>query len=713
GARSGDVLLELDGVAVTRETWQKTGDSGDSVKILSLSDQEVIESSVSLENNPGVPLITSLFIVSLVFALSSFFVFYRANHTPQTLALSVLFVVMALAFAAAPAGARQLNWATDILQYALMGSAAMFFAFFSSFTLAPERVRKQNFVIRPLLVGMAVWTVAVGMLYVVSVYFLPEIFDAVRKVKLSQIGVGFLGGVIFLIIGYFGNSSPPEKEQLRIMAFGATATVIPFVLLSVAPDVVGLPAIINAETIVPTIVIIPLAFGYAILRHHLMGIRRLVHRGAAYTLMSFVAVVIYGGLIAVVRAAGGDELSNSTTLQILLLIILFVAIPLISGSRRLAFATVDRLLYRDFVDHANLSRRVSVEAANSQHFDDLARTVLRTMVTELQLMHAEFVRVWHNRSVVVASEGQAPDNFSQAVGAVLNGNKVPSAISVDSYKLDENGQTMIINLNQEPDGRLLMCLGPKITEEPFQPEDLELAQTVANHIATVIEKLELFDELQNKASELTELNRRLVDTQETERARIASYLHDDALAQISNMVWRYDEDDFPPGALDDLQAISTGLREISTSLHPGVLEELGLAPALEYLGNEAARLAGFHFKLHHGTITEDLTLDQETRLALYRIAQEALNNCQQHSRADNVWIHLALREDEIEMTVEDDGVGLPIEAPADKNVRLGLVGMRERATQARGQFKLLKNQPTGTTVLVCLPIHHNSEQTSP
>ena len=47
GARSGDVLLELDGVAVTPETWQRTGDSGDSVKILSLPDKELIESSVS------------------------------------------------------------------------------------------------------------------------------------------------------------------------------------------------------------------------------------------------------------------------------------------------------------------------------------------------------------------------------------------------------------------------------------------------------------------------------------------------------------------------------------------------------------------------------------------------------------------------------------------------------------------------------------------
>ncbi|MCH7802345.1 MAG: hypothetical protein IIC24_12515 [Chloroflexi bacterium] len=282
-------------------------------------------------------------------------------------------------------------------------------------------MRKLNLFIRPLLVGMAVWTLTLNILYLVSVQFLPGIFDAVRQVEFLQIGIGYLGGVIFLILAYFGSISPVEKEQIRIMVFGTVTTVIPFVLLSVAPGVVGLPAVINAETIIPAIVIVPLAFGYAVLRHQFMGIRRLVHRGAAYTLMSFVVVIVYGGLIAIIRASGGTELSDNATLQIVLLIVLFVAIPLISGSRTLAFATVDRLLYRDFVDHANLSRRVSVEAANSQHFDDLAATVLRTMVTELRLMHAEFVRVWDNRLIILASVGHMPDNFGQAMRAVLNG----------------------------------------------------------------------------------------------------------------------------------------------------------------------------------------------------------------------------------------------------------------------------------------------------
>jgi signal transduction histidine kinase len=98
---------------------------------------------------------------------------------------------------------------------------------------------------------------------------------------------------------------------------------------------------------------------------------------------------------------------------------------------------------------------------------------------------------------------------------------------------------------------------------------------------------------------------------------------------------------------------------------------------------------------------------------LYRIAQEALNNCQRHSKAANVWVNLAQRDDEIEMTIEDDGVGLPEEGEPRHNVRLGLVGMRERAHQAGGRFKLLNHNPTGTTVLVYLPISNCLESNEP
>lgn len=709
GAKSGDILLEIDGERVTRQSWQINGASGDFFKFLSLPERKIIEASVSQGHNLRISQVVSYIAISLVFALSSYFIFYRANHNPQTLVVSALFMIMALTFAAAPASERNLKWAMYAMMYTVTWSASLFLIFFALFASAQTHLRWLVRVVKPMLIVMIISTLSLNILYFASVEFLPELFDGVRQAGFLQMGVGFLGGLVFLVMAYIGSISPTEKEQIRIMVFGTVAAVMPFVILSVAPGIVRLPAIISAETIIPAIVVVPLAVGYAILWHQFMGIRRLVHRGAAYALMSFVVVIVYGGLIAIIRALGGDELSNNPTLQILLLIILFVAIPLITGSRRLAFAAVDRLLYRDFVDHANLSRRISVEAANSQHFDDLARTVLRTMVTELRLMHAEFVRVWDNRSTIVASVGHVPENFGQAMRSVLNANTTPSALMVDSYVLDEHGQTVIVNLKHDPDGRLLMCLGPKITEEPFQPADLELAQTVASHVSTVVEKLELFDELQIKASELTELNRRLVNTQETERARIASYLHDDALAQISNMMWRYSEDDFPPGALEDLQVISRGLRDISTSLHPGVLEELGLAPALEWMGNEAALLADFDFKLHHGEVARDLNLAPETQLALYRIAQEALNNCQRHSRAENVWVHLAQRDDEIEMTIEDDGVGLPEETGSRQNVRLGLVSMRERAQQAGGRFRLLKHNPTGTTVLVCLPIQNNSE----
>jgi hypothetical protein len=112
GVKSGDILLEIDGKRVTPQSWEISGASGDFYKILSLPERKLIESSVSGGHNIGVPLIASFIVVGFVFALTSYFIFHRANHTPQTLAVSVLFMTMAVAFAVAPASARNLGWAT-------------------------------------------------------------------------------------------------------------------------------------------------------------------------------------------------------------------------------------------------------------------------------------------------------------------------------------------------------------------------------------------------------------------------------------------------------------------------------------------------------------------------------------------------------------------------------------------------------------------------
>jgi two-component system, NtrC family, sensor kinase len=112
---------------------------------------------------------------------------------------------------------------------------------------------------------------------------------------LAHEAAGLIGGVLLLLFTYLRSGSPAVREQSRIMLLGIVAAVLPFALLGVSPQVVGLAPLLRPEVLVISVVLIPLSFTYAIMRHQLMGIRRLVHRGAAYALISLVIFIIYGG----------------------------------------------------------------------------------------------------------------------------------------------------------------------------------------------------------------------------------------------------------------------------------------------------------------------------------------------------------------------------------------------------------------------------------
>ena len=422
-------------------------------------------------------------------------------------------------------------------------------------------------------------------------------------------------------------------------------------------------------------------------------------------MISLAVFVIYGASLAVTRAAGGSDVSNNVTIQILLLVALFAAIPFITGSRRMAFAVVDRLLYKEIVDHPDLTRRISIDAAHARHVDDLAGNVLGTIARELQLSFAAFVDVTDGRANVKASAGTMPDGLMGTLSSqstpIKGETELPSELAVP----DTDSSAIAVALSKEESGAWVLCLGPKVTEEPFETADLALAQSVVGHIATIVEKLDLLvEELKTKAGELRELNRRLVETQELERGRIAGYPHDEPLQEITNLVWRYSDSGLPPSIQDDLQGIASGLRNFAANLHPGVLEDLDLVRALEWLGSEASIASDFEFVFQTEPSNGSRRLDREIELALYRIAQEALTNCQRHSKAKTVWLRLSSNGSRATLVVEDDGVGL---APAESSrtvARLGLIGMRERAEQLGGYLRAASRSPSGTRVEASIPI---------
>ena len=701
GASVGDILLQLDGVQVDERAWIARGDSGTEFRILTTPEGVVLIDSTERGRAAAVPVMVTLAIISLVFAVTGFFIFFRATHSPEVSVVSVLFLVSAIAFAVAPAGIRSQLWALVVARLSFPWSAALFFVFFSLLRYPPQDNRSIAGYLRW---GMGFWALALNIFYLVGIVVVSDIHVGVRQVQSAQNAVGLLAGLALLVASYVDNDSPVVKEQLRIMAFGITAAVLPFVVLSILPIAMVQDAFLSGEVTILAVIVVPLSFGYGILRHQLMEIRRLVHRGASYALISISIFVIYGALIAALRSTGGTELSGNQTVQILLLAVLFGAVPFISGTRRLAFAAVDRLLYREYVNHPDLTRRVSMNAAFSQQTDELSQTVVATIADELRLSFAALIGAFDGRPVVKASVGEVPDEFIRDIGSeVAHDGEKPMSLRFSSLQ-DGNGEALVVKLTREPRGAWFLALGPKITEEPFRRENLDLAQSVASNVVTMVEKVELLDELKAKASELRELNKRLVTTQEAEKARIASYLHEEPLRQISDLVWRYSGSELPSEVQNEIHQIAEGLRNFSVRLHPTILGDLGLVRALEWLGTESTAAADCELHIEPGNVGRNDRLDYDTELALYRIAQEALVNCKRHSKAKNVWLRLHREDDEISISVEDDGVGILSPDVREPNRRLGIVGMRERAEQSGGNLTISARSPSGTVVSATLPV---------
>ncbi|HVO11274.1 MAG TPA: PAS domain-containing protein [Vicinamibacteria bacterium] len=220
------------------------------------------------------------------------------------------------------------------------------------------------------------------------------------------------------------------------------------------------------------------------------------------------------------------------------------------------------------------------------------------------------------------------------------------------------------------------------------------------------------DEARRLQERLRELSARLQTAAEESARNISRRVHDDlgqALTALkTDAVWiRARLDDTQPALRDKaeemLQLIESTLqsvRSISRELRPLVLEDLGLAAALQWLGAEFARRTGLRCSVDCSS--EDLEVPASVGRALFRVAQEALTNVERHARASAVRLTLSLSGSELTMAVADDGRGF--EMPARRSERsLGLLSMEERAAAVGGRLTV-RTGPGCTRVEVVVPL---------
>ena len=258
--------------------------------------------------------------------------------------------------------------------------------------------------------------------------------------------------------------------------------------------------------------------------------------------------------------------------------------------------------------------------------------------------------------------------------------------------------------------------------KPYQPDEVlarvrthvELRRLRADLEARVAERTAQYREAQRRLEEsearLRELAAFRENVREEERSRIARELHDELGQSLTalriDLSWLKNRcalgDDTAAERLGASFALvdrtMEAVRRIAEDLRPRMLDDLGLAAAVEHHVEQFARRTGIACDLAMNR--EEFDVGGAAAIALYRIIQEALTNVARHAEAGRVTIRIEQTDAGIGLAVEDDGCGMPA---GSGDGTFGLLGMRERVQMLGGGVELRSAPGGGTIVEVRLP----------
>jgi two-component system, NarL family, sensor histidine kinase DegS len=247
---------------------------------------------------------------------------------------------------------------------------------------------------------------------------------------------------------------------------------------------------------------------------------------------------------------------------------------------------------------------------------------------------------------------------------------------------------------------------------PLTPDEHRLLVAVGNQLALALANARLKELERDRVRSYARL---VTWAQEEERKRISRDLHDEAAQNLVTIRRRLDtlatelhNGHAAPEELAQLQELTSrtlsGLRRFSRDLRPPVLDDLGLASALDALVDDVRRRSGLDLALAIDGTPRRLAAD--TELVLFRIAQAALHNVERHAHATRGTIAVTFARDRVQLAVTDDGAGFqPPDDAADLAAcgKLGLLGMQERAELVGANLDIISSPGAGTHVTVDAP----------
>jgi signal transduction histidine kinase len=240
-------------------------------------------------------------------------------------------------------------------------------------------------------------------------------------------------------------------------------------------------------------------------------------------------------------------------------------------------------------------------------------------------------------------------------------------------------------------------------------------QAFGHQAALAFQNARLYEETRINAGHLQVLSRRLLNVQEFERRAIARELHDEigqaltaAKINLQSLQRHPEASSLQAGLKDCSDIINLALqqvRSLSLDLHPAVLDDLGLLPAVRWFVDRESQRCEFKAQVKAQNLPDRLS--PEIELACFRVVQEALTNISRHARAKNVTVEFWQTGSDLHVLIHDDGVGFEKEGALQKVMKsgsLGLLSMQERIALVHGHFDIDSTPGQGTEIHARIPL---------
>lgn len=371
---------------------------------------------------------------------------------------------------------------------------------------------------------------------------------------------------------------------------------------------------------------------------------------------------------------------------------------------------------------------VATEIAARTELGPILETVVHGLVREFALSRVEIWLTDDERSLISLRAEAGSERHTRLAAVPLGFGPVGSAVQDNQTRVEQHGDRFgrPVVLGETPFRTLVAAplklgaaaLGALCIESPagrgFDSAEVAMFELFADHLAAAIQRCRMFDEVRSSRRQLETMSRRLVEIQEAERRNLARELHDEIGQTLTGLKLLLESIDRPAaasspessapleqarGLVNDLMA---QVRALSLQLRPGMLDDLGLLPALIYLFQRYEQQTGIRVLFGHYGLEQRFDAALET--AAYRIMQEALTNVARHAQADEVSVHVWNDGSRLTLQIEDRGRGFDPSVLSASADRAGLAGMRERARLIGGRL-LVDSQPgAGTRITAELPL---------